>query len=148
MEISPRCPACLLNRVYLESKMATENEEKIFNAVRVSIEILNEEYPKRKINAHIATKMHRKVYEVLGVEDPYKAVKDKANQVALKFLKLINEFVKKQEDVFKASAIASIIANTFDYGVMGHRVAEDDFMVFFEKQYSRGLAIDDLNEIR
>jgi len=148
MEISPRCPACLLNRVYLESKMATEDEEKIFNAVRVSIEILNEEYPKRKINAHIATKMHRKVYEVLGVEDPYKAVKDKANQVALKFLKLINEFVKKQEDVFKASAIASIIANTFDYGVMGHRVAEDDFMIFFEKQYSRGLAIDDLNEIR
>ncbi len=128
--------------------MATEDEEKIFNAVRVSIEILNEEYPKRKINAHIATKMHRKVYEVLGIEDPYKAVKDKANQVALKFLKPINEFVKKQEDVFKASAIASIIANTFDYGVMGHRVAEDDFMVFFEKQYSRGLAIDDLNEIR
>ena len=148
MEISPRCPACLLNRVYLESKMATEDEEKIFNAVRVSIEILNEEYPKRKINAHIATKMHRKVYEVLGVEDPYKAVKDKANQVALKFLKPIDEFVKKQEDVFKASAIASIIANTFDYGVMGHRVAEDDFMIFFEKQYSRGLAIDDLNEIR
>ncbi|MCD6493631.1 MAG: DUF89 family protein, partial [Archaeoglobaceae archaeon] len=140
--------ACLLNRVYLESKMATEDEEKIFNAVRVSIEILNEEYPKRKINAHIATKMHRKVYEVLGVEDPYKAVKDKANQVALKFLKPIDEFVKKQEDVFKASAIASIIANTFDYGVMGHRVAEDDFMIFFEKQYSRGLAIDDLNEIR
>ena len=148
MEISPRCPACLLNRVYVESKMATNDENKIFNAVRVAIEILNEEYPKREINAHIATRIHRKVYEVLEVSDPYKSVKERANSVALKFLRSIEEFVKKQNDIFKACAVASIIANTFDYGVMGHRVAEEDFMMYFEKQYEKGLAIDDIDEIR
>ncbi len=148
MKISPRCPACLLSRVYMECKMATNDEEKIFEAVKDSLAILNKEYPKRKINAHIATHIHRRVYEVLGVEDPYKKVKDRANQVALKFLEPIEEFVKKQEDTFKASAIASIIANTFDYGVMGHRVAEDDFMNFFEKQYSRGLVVDDLDKTK
>ncbi|RLI73097.1 hypothetical protein DRO97_08095 [Archaeoglobales archaeon] len=148
MKISPRCPACLLNRVYLECRMVTDDDDKIFEAVKDSLEILNKEYPKRKINAHIATRIHRRVYEVLGVEDPYKKVKDKANQVALKFLEPIKEFVEKQGDVFKAAAIATIIANTFDYGVMGHRVAEDDFMEFFKKQYSKGLTIDDLDEIR
>jgi len=128
--------------------MVTDDDDKIFEAVKDSLEILNKEYPKRKINAHIATRIHRRVYEVLGVEDPYKKVKDKANQVALKFLEPIKEFVEKQGDVFKAAAIATIIANTFDYGVMGHRVAEDDFMEFFKKQYSKGLTIDDLDEIR
>ena len=128
--------------------MVTDDEDRIFEAVKDSLEILNKEYPKKKINAHIATRIHRRVYEVLGVDDPYKSVKDRANQVALKFLKPIEDFVKKQEDVFKAAAIASIIANTFDYGVMGHRVAEDDFMGFFEKQYSKGLIIDDLDYVK
>ena len=128
--------------------MATDDDDRIFNAVKRAIEILSEEYPKRDINAHIATKIHRAVYEALGVEDPYKDVKNKANKIAMRFLNPIEEFVKKQEDVFKASAIASIVANTFDYGVMGHKVAEEDFMSFFKRQYSKGLAIDDIDDLK
>ncbi len=148
MKISPVCPACLLNRVYLESKMATDDEEKIFKAVEESLKILAKRYPLRGINAVIATELHRRVYEILGVEDPYRKVKDRANSVALRFLPLVRDFVKNQDDVFKAAAIASIIGNTFDYGVMGHHVAEDDFMEYFKKQYSKGLAIDHMDEIR
>jgi len=148
MKISPKCPACLLNRTYLECKMVTDDYETIFKAVEEALKILAERYPKREINAHIATYMHRRVYEVLGVEDPYKKLKDKANEVAMRFLPTVEEFVSKQEDRFKASAIASIIANTFDYGVMEHKVADEDFMEYFKSQFDRGLAIDDLDEIR
>ncbi|AEA46399.1 damage-control phosphatase [Archaeoglobus veneficus] len=147
MKISPRCPACLLNRVYLESSMATSDEDKIHRAVEESLKILAKRYPDRDINAVIATEMHRKVYEILGVEDPYKKLKDKANEVALRFLPAIRDFVEKQDDRFRSAAIAAIIGNTFDYGVMGHEVAEDDFMDYFMKQYSKGLAIDDTADI-
>ena len=148
MKISPKCPACLLNRVYMECKMVTDDYETIFKAVEDALKILAERYPRREINAHIATYMHRRVYEILGVEDPYKELKERANEVAMKFLPTIEEFIDKQEDAFRASAIASIIANTFDYGVMDHRVAEEDFMDYFTAQFEKGLAIDHLDEIR
>ncbi|MFW6128024.1 MAG: damage-control phosphatase ARMT1 family protein [Halobacteriota archaeon] len=148
MKISPQCPACLLHRTYTECKMATDDEDKIRKAVEDSLEVLNRRYPKREVNAVIATEMHRRVYEILGVEDPYKKVKDRANEVVMQFLPAIREFVEDQSDKFKASAIASIIGNTFDYGVMGHEVAEDDFMGFFSEQYAKGLTIDDIDKIK
>lgn len=128
--------------------MVTDDYEKIFEAVGEALRILAERYPKREINAHIATYMHRRVYEVLGVDDPYKKLKEKANEVTMRFLPAVREFVEKQNDRFRASAIASIIANTFDYGVMGHEVADDDFMEYFKAQYAKGLAIDHLDEIK
>jgi len=148
MKISPQCPACLLNRVYMESSIATSDEEKIHRAVEEAIKILARRYPERGINAVIATEMHRKVYEILGVEDPYKKLKDRANEVALQFLPTVKKFIEMEGDAFRAAAIAAIIGNTFDYGVMGHEVAEDGFMEYFEKQYSKGLAVDDTADIR
>jgi uncharacterized protein with ATP-grasp and redox domains len=132
----------------MECRFVTDDEELIFEAVGSALKILSESYFGKGINSHIATYMHRKVYEILGVVDPYKEVKDRANRVALESLPLIEDFISKRDDVFRASAIASIIANTFDYGVMGHEVADKDFMGFFRESFERGLKIDHLDEIR
>ncbi len=141
------CLACLLNRAYIESRFVTEDEDLVFKAVGEALKVLSDKYFTKGINAHIATEMHRRVYRVLGVEDPYKKVKETANKIAMECLPTIKAFVENQDDVFRASAIASIIANTFDYGVMGHEV-EEDFLTFFLKEFRRGLRIDDLNEIK
>jgi hypothetical protein len=148
MKISPRCPACLLNRVYAEAKMSTDDEEKIKLAVGEALKILAEEYPKGEINALIATKVHRKVYQVLEDEDPYRGVKRRANQITLKHLAEIDRIVSESEDSFRAAAKAAIIANTFDYGVMGHEVNDTRFMDFFLEKFKESLRIDDLHEIR
>ncbi len=147
MRITPRCLACLLNRAYLESRFVTDDKELIFKAVGEALKVLSERYFRRDINAHIATQMHRRVYEVLGVEDPYRDLKERANRMALDALPVIREFINRQDDRFRASAISSIIANTFDYGVMGHDVSED-FKNYFFEMFRRGLAIDDLEDIR
>ncbi len=148
MRIHPMCPSCLLNRAYVESRFVTDDEDLIFKAVGEALKVLANRYFTRGINAHIATEMHRKVYEVLGVEDPYKEVKERANRVAMENLPVIKAFVENQSDIFKSSAIASIIANTFDYGVMGHEVEDEDFLTFFIREFKKGLKIDDLDEIR
>jgi len=147
MRIKPICLACLLNRAYLESRFVTDDEDLIFRAVGEALNVLARRYHERGVNAHIATEMHRRVYEVLGVEDPYRDVKERANSVAMECLPTVRAIVESQDDVFRASAIASIIANTFDYGVMGHEV-EEDFLTFFLREFRRGLRIDDLDEIR
>lgn len=148
MKISPKCPACLLHRTYTESRMVTDDENKLRKAVEDSLEVLNKRYPKEEVNAVIATEMHRRVYDILGVDDPYKQVKDKSNEIVMNFLPRIKDYVESQSDGFRAAAIASIIGNTFDYGVMGHDVAEDDFMSFFSEQYAKGLTIDNMDKIK
>ena len=43
---------------------------------------------------------------------------------------------------FRDYALASVIANTFDYGVSSHRVT-DDFRTFFRDEFRKGFRIDD-----
>jgi len=148
MRMSPKCPICLLNRAYMECKMVTDDYNIIRKAIGEALKILTEGFLKNDINSHVATRMHRKVYEVLGVEDPYKKLKEKATEVAMNFLPTIENIIERYDDKFKASAIASIIANTFDYGVLDHKVADDNFLEFFKSQFNRKLAIDDLDEIK
>jgi len=148
MRMAPKCPICLLNRAYMECKMVTDDYNIIRKAIGEALKILTDGYLKNDINSHVATRMHRKVYEVLGVEDPYKKLKEKATEVAMKFLPTIENIIERYDDRFKASAIASIIANTFDYGVLDHKVADDNFLEFFKSQFNRKLAIDDLDEIK
>ena len=42
--------------------------------------------------------------------------------------------------------LASVIGNTFDYGVKGH-IVEENFSVFFRREFSQGLTIDHSDEI-
>ncbi len=147
MKITPQCPACLINRAYMEAEMATSDKKLIYKAVAAALEVLARRFPEGGINAIIATEMHRKVYSILGCEDPYKEVKRKANELVMGHLKDVKEIIEKSEDKFKAAVITSIIGNTFDYGVMGHEVRED-FTDFFKEMFAKGLKIDDTNEIR
>ena len=148
MNISPRCPSCLLNRVYMEATLSTDDYEKIDKAVEEALKIIAEEYPKKGINAIIATRMHRRVYEILEDEDPYKKLKDYANRVTMENLPEIKKAIEKSADRFKAAAKASIIANTFDYGVMGHEVSDSKFLDFFLEKFNENLKIDHLDLIK
>ncbi len=147
MKITPVCPACLINRACMEAEMVCKDREVVYKAVEEALKILARRFPERGINAVIATEMHRKVYEIIGCDDPYREVKRKANELVIKHLPEVIRIIERQEDRFKAKVIASIIGNTFDYGVMGHEVKED-FMEFFKQEFFRGLKIDDTDEIR
>ncbi len=148
MKISAKCPACLLNRVYMECSIATSDYAKIEEAVGEALKILTKEYEKKGVNALIATKIHRRVYEILGIKDPYKPLKDRANEVAKRNLPFVESFISKLADRFYGSVVASIIGNAFDYGVLGHRVAEEDFRSYFLRMFAKGLEIDDTKEIK
>jgi len=148
MKISPLCPSCLLGRVYYEAKLVTDNEEIISKCVEDSLKILSENYSLRPINAHLATKIHRRVYEILGVDDPYAEVKKRANDVARQVLPFAQQIVQMADDPFKTAVIVSIIGNNFDYGVQGHKVVEGEFKEYLQKKLDEGLRIDDTERIK
>jgi len=148
MKISPLCPSCLLGRVYYEAKLVTDDEAVISKCVEDSLKILAENYHLRPINAHLATRIHRRVYEILGVDDPYVEVKKRANEVAKQVLPFAEEIVQKAEDPFRTAVIVSIVGNNFDYGVQGHKVVEEEFKEFLQKKLEDGLRVDDTDRIK
>lgn len=147
MRMSAKCPACLLNRIYEECKLVTKDKEKIERIIEKSLEMLLEEFRKKEINAVASTKIHRVVYKMLGNDDPYKVLKERANKAALSVLPIVRRVVS-EGDTFRNAVIASIIGNSFDYGVMGHEVKDEDFESYFLKEFQRELKIDDVDEIR
>jgi uncharacterized protein with ATP-grasp and redox domains len=90
----------------------------------------------------IASRIHRRAYEILGNPDPFAELKIQGNRQAREVCKE----VKKDLSTFRDYVLASVIGNTFDYGVKGHTV-EENFSVFFQREFAKGLTIDDTDKI-
>jgi hypothetical protein len=90
----------------------------------------------------IASRIHRRAYEILGNPDPFAELKALGTQQAMEVCKEI----RKDLSTFRKYVLASVIGNTFDYGVKGHMV-EENFSVFFKREFAQGLTIDDTDKI-
>ncbi len=141
-----KCPACLLNRIYQECMLVTDDEELINRIIQTSMNMILQEFRKREINAIASTKVHRIVYQMLGSDDPYRILKERANEESLKVLPFVEKLIRKG-DRFKNAVKASIIGNSFDYGVLDHNVNDSNFKNYFQKEFMKKLVIDNTEEI-
>ncbi len=146
MKIHPICPSCLLNRVYYEARLVTDDRELISKCIDEALKILSEEYRRKPVNAHLATKIHRRVYEILRCEDPYLEMKRRANESSSKVAKLAESIVKESSDPLRTAVKCAIVGNEFDFGVLGHEI-DDSFEHNFKKKLSQKLAIDQVDQI-
>ncbi len=151
MKVHPRCTYCLLSRVHAEAELSTDDEELIQKAVKGGLETLNELYTPGMPAAALSTPMHRKAYEILDDDDPYKEKKDLSTKAAEKILPAIRSHVFKGDgdDVaaFKRAVLAAVIGNYFDYGVMGLKVPIEEFDQKFMEHFDLGLHIDDTDKM-
>ena len=90
----------------------------------------------------IASRIHRRAYELLKNPDPFAELKRKGNQQAAD----VCRDIRNDLGTFRDYVLASVIGNTFDYGVKGHLV-EENFSVFFRREFSKGLFIDHTDKI-
>jgi uncharacterized protein with ATP-grasp and redox domains len=147
MKMHPRCTYCLLSRVHFQSKLSTDDEELISKTIKECLGVLNVYYSPEAVSASIATKVHRKCYEVLEDNDPYAVTKKLINQAAMKVLpaalEKIYENSPDNEELFRRAVLASVVANYFDFGIMGFDASEDKFEAEFLKYFKHGLDVDD-----
>jgi len=64
-------------------------------------------------------KIHRLVREVVGVKDPYRKVKRRFNDAALKIYSRMRQLVIESEDPLEAAIRLAIAGNIIDFGVNG-----------------------------
>jgi damage-control phosphatase, subfamily I len=147
MKMNPRCTYCLLSRVHFQSKLSTDDEDIISKTMQECLKVMTKNYSPDAVSASVATKIHRKCYEVLEDNDPYAVTKKLINQAALKVLPAAKEKIYENSpdngEFFRRAVLASVVANYFDFGIMGFDASEDKFEAAFLKYFEKGLDVDD-----
>jgi len=142
MKVTEHCIDCLLSRVKLECILcdadATLTEATMTECGKLMREIRSAPLS----HPQIASRIHRRAYDILGNPDPFASLKALGNQQATE----VCEEVRPRLSTFRDFILASVIGNTFDYGVKGH-IVEENFSVFFMREFARGLTIDDTDKI-
>lgn len=146
MQIQPECVPCLLKRCLYETILVDESLGP--DVMMKAMEILNEEYTYPAVSADVATKVHRAVYDILGTDDPYKDMKKRSNQVALKLYPKAEEFIDQSDDRFKAAVLCSIAGNVLDFGIGSSIEAPEELMEEFNIILQEGLGRDDTGEMK
>jgi uncharacterized protein with ATP-grasp and redox domains len=142
MKITGTCTDCLISRVRMECTLCNASEAKTDEAISECSALLNEIRNDPLSHPQIASRIHRRAYEILGTKDPFSRLKRQGNNQAIEVCK------KVQGDLvtFRDHVLAAVIGNTFDYGVKGH-IVEDNFSAFFAREFEKGLTIDDTEAI-
>ena len=142
MKITEQCIDCLLSRVKLECTLCHANPTLTDTAMTECSRVMSQILSAPLSHPQIASRIHRRAYDILGNPDPFAELKALGNQQAMEVCKE----VRKDLSTFREYVLASVIGNTFDYGVKGHTV-EENFSVFFQREFAQGLTIDDTDII-
>lgn len=147
MKIDPQCSYCLLSRIHYESKLSTDDEKHLEKIMTECIKVLYENYTPGIPAADISSRMHKKAYDLLGDNDPYKKLKQLCNITAQKVLPIARNLIyannPSDKELFRRAVLASIIGNFFDFGVMGLDIPITVFDETFRQHFEKGLDIDD-----
>ena len=138
MKIHDRCYDCLLSRIEYECRLSTSDEGKIGRVLSECHALLDTIRGTPRPASLVASAAHHRAYQVLGDPDPYRAIKVVSTEEAARACRAVRSALSS----FRDYALASVIANTFDYGVLSHRVT-DDFRTFFDHEFRKGLLLDD-----
>jgi damage-control phosphatase, subfamily I len=142
MKLDDRCFECLLSRVALECKLSAAGPGLTDDTVRSCADLLSKIRYDPVSHPRIASAVHRHAYGMLNNPDPFRDLKDQSNAEALSVCNRVRPSLLSFRDL----VLASIIGNTYDYGVKTHHVTEN-FDEFFNTMFSRGLSIDDTDRI-
>ncbi|HUK92986.1 MAG TPA: ARMT1-like domain-containing protein, partial [Methanomicrobiales archaeon] len=137
MKIHDRCYDCLLSRIEYECRLSTPDEARIDLVLSECRALLDAHRGLPRAASPVASAAHRLAYEVLGDPDPYRRIKETSTREAVRACRAVSRSLSG----FRDFALASVIANTFDYGVTSHHVTED-FPTFFGGEFRKGFCID------
>ena len=145
MDFSAECAPCLLRRILFQTRLVdpSKEEEVMFSCLR----LVAEEWRPGMRSATLATKVHRICYDMLGVADPYAALKAESNRVAFSLLPRAEELVNGSQDRLKAACLVAIAGNVMDFGIGGYEHPEE-LRHLFDDLVSEGPEPDDLDRLR
>ena len=146
MRFSADCVPCLLHRiVYQTDLVAPERRDE---AVEEALHIISSGFPRRENSAKLATKVHRRVYEIIRNDDPYKDLKVRSNQAAKDVLPVARTFVEGARDRLAAACQVAIAGNVMDFGIDVGMEGPEAFAKKFDALLGEGLQVNEVEKLR
>ena len=146
MRFTADCAPCLMRRVLFQSRLEGGGLE--FEAVKAAIDVLSERMRDDIQSVGIATEVHRKAYEAIGSEDPYRDIKVRADQVAEPYVGMLDRAVMESDDPLRTAIVAAVVGNIMDFGAGSAISDPDEFMGVFDGMVAQGLGCDDTDLLR
>jgi len=121
LKIKPECATCIVRQVVDAVKEISKDEEVQFKLISSTFSCIKEVYGPNAVPAWMGTKVHRYLKRISGNEDPYKYLKDRANKLAMRYLKSIEEEIRKYNDKpplerLRYKVKLAIAGNVIDFG--------------------------------
>ena len=121
MKIKPECATCIVRQVVDAVKEISQEEEVQFKLISSALSCIKEVYGPEAVPAWMGTKVHRYLKEISGNEDPYRRLKDRANRMAMEYLKNIENDLKVYDNKHPLERLRykvklSIAGNVIDFG--------------------------------
>jgi uncharacterized protein with ATP-grasp and redox domains len=142
MKLTDTCIDCLLSRVSFECQLASADRTSTDRTVSACRDLLLSMKGSSLLHPQIASAIHREACRRINNPDPFRELKAAGNEQAMSVCRQVRGRLASFYDL----VLAGVIGNTFDYAVKDHDVTAD-FSRFFEKEFTRGLDVDDTARI-
>ncbi|KZX11620.1 hypothetical protein MBORA_14730 [Methanobrevibacter oralis] len=142
MKISYECGACFLRQAREAMDLASDDEELKLEITRDIFEFLSKNFYLNTNSNKTGSTIHNMIKQKTCCTDPYFEEKIKGNKIALKYLPLVQEILKKDNSLENHVKIA-IIGNILDFGAFK---LDDDIEKLIKESLSKKLAIKDIYE--
>lgn len=124
MKLSLDCIPCILRQSLDAARMVSPDpsvhQRILRDTMRWAGEMNFEQTP-----PELAQRIHRRLREITGVDDPYRAVKDRMNRLALELIPSLKAEIEASHDPLLMAARLAIAGNIIDLGVNGNLTETD-----------------------
>jgi uncharacterized protein with ATP-grasp and redox domains len=118
MRIFLDCIPCFIRQALDAARLATDDEETHERVLR-EILVLAKDLDMSQSPPVIGQKMHRLIRELVGIEDPYRDIKKRFNNAALRLYPKMREYIVESKDMLGTAIRLAIAGNIIDFGVNG-----------------------------
>ncbi len=109
------CYPCFLKQAVQAGRLVTEDETLIKRMVDEAA-LMIPRIPSTSTPPDIGAKIHKRIKEISGIDDPYKEVKEKNIRDALHLYPEMEKMVKDSDDSLLAAIKVAIAGNIIDFG--------------------------------
>ncbi len=115
MKIYPECYNCFITQAIRTSRIHTNDNNKVLEVVQSVVRILtniNHQLPPPVISENV----YKTIRTVLGIDDPYKEIKKKYNDIAMNYEHFARVRIKASKDPIFCALKLSLAGNIIDFG--------------------------------
>jgi len=124
MKTSLDCIPCLVRQTLDAARMVSKDPAVHTQIIREFLSWVGE-VDLNQSSPVLAQRVHRRLREMTGVDDPYRENKDRLNSIVMKMIPGLREKVESASDPFSMAIRLAIAGNVIDMGINGNLTEAD-----------------------